>query len=140
MPLFDSLSRGELNLLAKHISCVKVKKHHIIAKEGDKGDFVCFIADGKVDVIKGDQKGNEVVINTLMKGRSIGEMSLIDNTPRSASLRTQTECVLLKLTKKSFDMILSQYPEMGIKILKGLARLLSMNLRKTSGRLADYLD
>jgi CRP-like cAMP-binding protein len=140
IPLFDTLNRTDLAILTRHIRCFRVLKDHIITKEGQKGEFVCFIAEGQIDIIKLGDDGNEIVINTLGKGRSIGEMALIDETPRSATTRSKTECVLLLLTKKSFEQILSAYPETGIKVLKGISRLLSMNLRKTSGKLLDFLD
>lgn len=139
IPLFDTLSTGEVKLLTRHMSFIRIKEGTVFCREGDSGNFVAFIAQGKVDIIKEGKKGKFAVINTLYKGRSIGEMALIDETPRSASLRAKEDVVLLKLTKKSFDMIIKNYPSMGIKILKGLARLLSMNMRKTSSRLADYM-
>jgi CRP/FNR family cyclic AMP-dependent transcriptional regulator len=80
-----------------------------------------------------------VVISTLSKGRSIGEMSVIDKTPRSATVKAKTKATLVALSAEGFDLILDQYPKIGIKILKGISRLLSQNLRKTSSRLADHL-
>ncbi len=139
IPLFDRLRAAELRLLAKYMNFTRIKKGNIFMKEGDKGNFVCFIVTGTVEIIKEGQGGKFAIINTLTKGRSIGEMSLIDETPRSATLRASTDVVLIKLTKKGFDLMLEHYHSTGIKILKGLARLLSMNLRKTSGRLADYM-
>ena len=139
IPLFDGLEGIELNIVAKHMNIVKVKEKDVLFKEGDRGDFICFVLDGIVDVIKESAQGSHVVIATLRKGRSIGEMSVIDDSPRSATARARSTASLLTLTKRSFDTILSNQPKIGIKILKGLARLLSLNLRKTSGLLADYM-
>lgn len=79
------------------------------------------------------------MISSLHRGRSIGDMAVLDNFPRSATVRSRTKATLITLTRDSFETILDKHPRIGIKMLKGLARLLSLNLRKTSSRLADYM-
>jgi len=63
----------------------------------------------------------------------------IDNAPRSATARAGQSTTFLTLSKKTFDELLDRQPEIGIKILKIIARLLSQNLPKTSSRLANYM-
>ncbi|MBC8433381.1 MAG: cyclic nucleotide-binding domain-containing protein [Desulfobacterales bacterium] len=138
-PLFDGLIENELKVVADHMDYSKIETGDILFREGDRGDSVCFVLEGVVDIIKESSPGSEVVIASLPKGRSIGEMSVIDNFPRSATAKARRETTLLTLTQKNFDEILKNNPEIGIKILKGISRLLSLNLRKTSSRLADYL-
>ena len=92
-----------------------------------------FAGDYKVAVVEVD--GTTSTNDTV----TIGEMSVVDNFPRSATAKARTETSFLTLTQKNFDEILKNHPEIGIKILKGISRLLSLNLRKTSSRLADYL-
>ena len=69
----------------------------------------------------------------------IGEMALIDKLMRSASVRACTTSGLIVLTRKGFEMILKLHPDIGIKILKGISSLLSINLRKTSDKLAEFM-
>lgn len=139
IPLFDRLDAGELTIIADHMNFFKIKKGDTLFKEGDRGDYVCFIAEGQLDVIKESASGEPVVIATLSKGRTIGEMSIIDHTPRSATIKASTDALLVVLTDKGLDHILEKHAKIGIKILKGLARLLSMNMRKTSSQLADHM-
>ncbi|MDY6863107.1 MAG: cyclic nucleotide-binding domain-containing protein [Thermodesulfobacteriota bacterium] len=139
IPLFDKLNPEELKIIAKQTNLFEFKKGENVFAEGDQGNYVCFVVDGILDVIKESMTGDSVVITALSRGRSIGEMSVIDNFPRSATVKARTDATLLILTRKSFDLILEEHSEVGIKILKGLSRLLSLNLRKTSGRLADYM-
>jgi len=139
IPLFDKLNSNELATISKHMIFLNLTKGEVLFREGDKGDYMCFIVDGHLDVIKKSATGQDVVIATLSKGRSIGEMSIIDNTPRSASIQAQTDAILVGLTGKGLDTVLENHAKIGIKILKGLLRLLSMNLRKTSSQLADLL-
>ncbi len=139
IPLFDELHSTELKIVARQMNLIEVKRNDVVFKEGDKGSYMCFVVDGILDVIKQTAARKEVVISSLARGRSIGEMSVIDNFPRSASVRARTKVTLVVLTREGFDAILQSHPQIGIKILKGIARLLSMNLRKTSSQLADFM-
>lgn len=139
IPLFDRLNGQELGVLAKYVNVIDVNPGEYIFKEGDKGDYVCFVEKGSLDVMKRSSAGGSAIIATLGRGRSIGEMAVIDNFPRSATIRASTKATLLTLTRSGFDLILEQEPTIGVKILKGISRLLSQNLRRTSSQLADYM-
>ena len=143
-PFFEALTSEELLYIAEHINFLEVETGEVLFRQGEQGDCVYFVVEGQLDVIKETQRGKgkakgKVVITTLSRGRSIGEMSVIDKTPRSATVRARTEATLVTLTSKGFDVILQKHPKIGIKILKGISRLLSQNLRKTSSRLAEYM-
>jgi CRP/FNR family cyclic AMP-dependent transcriptional regulator len=139
-PLFDGLRGLELKRVARHMIYFELEKDEILFREGDAGDCVCFIVEGELHVLKESPKsGRKTRIATLKKNRSIGEMSVIDNTQRSATVRAATKSTIVGLTKKGFEMILEEEPKIGIKILKQISRLMSMNLRKTTSELADFL-
>ena len=139
IPIFSGLNAQELQTIEKYMFFNKIEPGEFVFKEGEKGDYVCFVASGALDVIKFNQNAQPVVITTLAKGGSIGEMALIDKLTRSASIRARTSTSLIVLTRKGFEMILKLHPEIGIKILKGVASLLSINLRKTSDKLAEFM-
>lgn len=139
IPLFDKLHSKELSIVAKHINYIDLKEGEILFKEGATGDFVCFVIDGTLDVIKETETGEKVVISSLPKGRSIGEMSIIDGYPRSATVKARTDAKLVTLKRDGFEIIQQEYPRIGIKIFKSLSRLLSLNLRRTSSNLADHM-
>jgi len=138
-PLFDGLKTNEIKSIAKHLNFIELSKDEILFKEGEKGNCVCFVVEGTLDVIKQSLTGESVIITALHRGRSIGEMSIIDDFPRSATVKARTEVKLVVLMKEGFDLLLEENPQVGIKILKRISRLLSLNLRKTSSRLADYM-
>jgi CRP-like cAMP-binding protein len=123
-PFFDRLSRNEMDLVANHIEIIELDPGQFLFKEGDKGDCVFFIVKGELDVIKEPR---------------IGEMSVIDKIPRSATVKAVKKSLLVTITGTGFDLVLKDYPEIGVKILKGMAKLLSLNLRKTSSLLVDSL-
>jgi len=138
-PLFDGLKTNEIENIAKHLSFIELSKDEILFREGEKGNCVCFVVEGTLDVIKQSLTGESVIITALHRGRSIGEMSVIDDFPRSATVKARTQVKLVILTREGFDLLLKENPQVGIKILKKISRLLSLNLRKTSSRLADYM-
>lgn len=139
IPMFDQIKADDLKILARNMNFMDFQPREVIFTEGDKGDFVCFVTRGALDVVKKNEKGKDVVIASLGKGRSLGEMSIIDDFPRSATVKAKTQSTLLILTRKNFDQMLEQHPQIGVKLLKGIAKFLSMNMRKTSSLLADYM-
>jgi CRP-like cAMP-binding protein len=139
IPMFDSLSPEDLRLVAGQMNFMDLNPGEILFHEGEKGDYVCFVAEGSLDVVKRSGKGHHATLATLTRGRSIGEMAVIDEFPRSATVRARTAAALVILTRRAFDLILEEHPDIGIKLLKGISRLLSQAMRKTSSRLADYM-
>ena len=139
IPIFSRLRNEELRNVKKYFNLLELIPGETVFEEGDNGDYVCFVVEGSLDVLKKTVKGENVVISTLKKGGSIGEMSVIDQLPRSATIKAKTKATLLTLSQEKLNYILSEHSSIGVKILKGIARLLSMNLRKTSSRLADYM-
>jgi len=140
MPVFGRINGEELKVVARQMSVMALEEGDILFKESEKGSFICFISEGELDVIKTSETNEEdVILATLNKGQSIGEMSIIDNYPRSATVKAKTKALLYILSKSAFDMILERHPRIGIKLLKGISKMLSENLRETSRRLADFI-
>jgi CRP-like cAMP-binding protein len=82
---------------------------------------------------------DKVVISTVYKGSTIGEMSILHDYLRSATVRSRTQTHVVSLTKASFDLIVEHHARIGIKILMGLFYMLSRHLHKSTGRLADFI-
>jgi len=139
IPILARLKDKELRTIEKYMNLIDVIPGQTVFKEGDRGDYVCFVVDGALDVVKESASGESIVIATLSKGGSIGEMAVIDELPRSATIKARSKSTLITLSQENFNYILAEHSAIGVKILKGITRLLSMNLRKTSSRLADYM-
>ncbi|MFC1859365.1 cyclic nucleotide-binding domain-containing protein [Thermodesulfobacteriota bacterium] len=140
VPIFSGFDEGELSTLTKFLNLYNVNKGEVLFNDGDTGDYVCFVLDGRLDVCKRTMVGGDLVLNTLSRGQSFGEMALIENEPRSAMVRASVQTIYVTLSKKDFDSILEEHPRIGIKILKGISLLLSRKLRSTSSRLFDYMS
>jgi CRP/FNR family transcriptional regulator, cyclic AMP receptor protein len=142
-PFFASLNSEELDVVSGHIDFYEMDEGRVLFIEGDKADCIYFVVEGELEILKESVSGQKigidrVVIATLSKGSSIGEMSLIEKSPRSATVKTRTKVILVAMTHEGYSLVLDRYPQIGIKILTGIAQLLCRNLRKASGRLADY--
>ncbi len=139
IPMFNGLKTSELRVIAGYMNSFEAEPGDAVFLEGELGDYVCFVAEGKLEVSKGSSDGTRRVLTTLQQGQSIGEMAVIDNAPRSATVIVAERARLLTLARQDFETLLQQHPAMGISILKGIARLLSQNLRRTSGLLAERM-
>jgi len=137
IPLFDKLDTDELKFVAAYMQIIELKKGEVVFKEGDVGDYICFVIEGKLEVTKRSTNDAKVILARLSNGRSIGEMSIIDSYRRSATVTATTTAKLVTLSQFGFETIIQKFPKTGIKILKELSRLLSLNLRSTSSRFVD---
>ncbi|MBM9602960.1 cyclic nucleotide-binding domain-containing protein [Desulfopila inferna] len=140
LPLFDSFNVEELDTLAKHMSYVHLKRGEYLFVEGDKGNFMGFVVHGVLEVLKKSETGENIVIARLTRGSSIGEMAIIDKSTRSATVVAVQPSTMVTLTDRGFDILADKSPGLGIKVIQKIARLLSLNMRRTSSKLADLLQ
>jgi len=93
---------------------------------------------GIVEVQKQRPHGaGQIVIARYDRGGVLGEMALIDGKPRSATIISTEITELYIMTKQALDDMIESKPQLAVKFLKGLARILSLKLRETSGLFAD---
>jgi CRP/FNR family transcriptional regulator, cyclic AMP receptor protein len=137
--LFGDFKWQEVQLLASYVQTYKAEAGKSIFRQGDAGGFLCIICEGRVEIMKTDKKSKEKKIATLGRGKIFGEMSIIDEEPRSASCVTAIASTLIILSRENFLRILSEEPKLATKILLKLSRLLSQRLRQSSGMLAEFL-
>lgn len=139
-PLFHSLMPEECEIVEKKMGALDLEPGTVVYKEGEHGKSMCFVVNGKLDVIKKDAKGKEVIVTSLTKGQSVGEMALIDGMIRSATIRAANPTTIVVLKRESFEQLLSEQPVIGVKILKDLARSLSASLRKSSTQITNLIS
>jgi CRP/FNR family transcriptional regulator, cyclic AMP receptor protein len=139
LPVFSSFSLNELSTLAKHMSFVHLQRGEYLFMEGDQGSFMGFVVNGVLEVQKSTSTGERVTLARLTKGSSIGEMAIIDQSVRSATVVAKQAATLVTLTEKGFDFLAEKQPALGVQVIKKIARLLSLNMRRTSSKLADFL-
>ncbi|MDH5424247.1 MAG: cyclic nucleotide-binding domain-containing protein [Gammaproteobacteria bacterium] len=139
MSFFNHFEHQELAVIAKHLSLREIAKDEVVFEEGEKGNYMCFVAEGSLNVVKDIDGKQNAVISSISRGKSFGEMAMVDLGARSATVIGARKTELVILGRQAFDLILEQHPRTGVKLLSAVARLLSLYLRQASGRLADQL-
>lgn len=129
----------ELEMLAKFVSHHEMAKGVIIFEEGDPGDFMLIVVQGRISIFKGGENGRQL-LSSETRGRIIGEMALIDQERRSATCVAETDCELLILTHHNLQCMAKEHPAAAYHFMHSLARILSRRLRRTSGMMADFMD
>jgi CRP/FNR family cyclic AMP-dependent transcriptional regulator len=114
-PFFEGLSRGELLELAKVTEDMEVEEGKVLTREGQSGSEFFVIVDGEVSVTK---DGRE--IRTLGPGDFFGEIALLEDTPRTATVVAKTPLRFFVLTRQSFRSMLAHQPELERKVLAAL--------------------
>lgn len=109
-----------------------LKKGELLFKAGDSSDGMYVLRRGQIQIFL-DKGGNDIVLATVAAGGMIGEMSLFDKKPRSASARAMEETEVTQISNDDFNKIISQIP----KWLVSLMATLSSRLRDTNERLQD---
>lgn len=110
------------------------KKGTAIIKEGEQGDELFILLEGEIDIIKKTMQNEKYVVTTLdasMGGVYVGELALIDNDKRSATVEAKTNCECLVLNRENFIKFGDEYPHIGLNITRAIATQLSQKLRKT---------
>jgi CRP/FNR family transcriptional regulator, cyclic AMP receptor protein len=138
IPIFNSLDAEDTNILSQYLSPKELSVGGLVCKEGQHASFLCFVTSGELEVIK-NIDGTEVKIATITEGGTLGEMALIDGMTRSATVRAITATTILILRRDDFNTLLEKHSEVGIKILKGIARGMSFNLRQASAQISAYM-
>lgn len=122
--LFSHLTAEQLEQLALQARELSFRKHAVIMNEGDPGESMYIVKGGTVKVFVSDEDGHELVLYEQGPGAAIGDIALLDNEPRSASVMALEACTVLSIGKQAFLDCLMQSPETAINIIRSLtARL-----------------
>jgi signal transduction histidine kinase len=116
---FHGLTEEELQEMAALTRFCAYPPEHILCHEGAYEEIFYVIADGNAIISKkiSDQDG-ERILRIAGKGDLVGEMALVQNAPRSATVRTITDCTALEMDKKDFETMLGRSPNMAINIIR----------------------
>jgi len=116
VPLFAGLSKKELEKLARASDDVKMTAGSLVVDQGQTGREAFVLLDGTVTVKRNGRK-----VTTLGPGDVLGEMSLLDHGPRTATVVCDTDCTMLVLEQRHFIGVLDDLPGLGVKLLATMA-------------------
>lgn len=137
----NDLSWQDIEYMARYFDVYELDPDTILMKEGQKcSAFMGLIITGTVLIIKEDTKGKHKILAKIPKGKTFGEMSLIDGLPSSAAVITEQSVLLMTLDSCKFDELTKENPRVANKFLLKLLKLVSARLRETSGKLVDFLE
>ena len=117
--LFSTCNRHELKRIASLVDQVEAPAGKVLAREGAVGREFFVIVEGRA---KATRQGRKIA--SLGRGSFFGEMSLLDDGPRSATVTAETDMQLLVLTSRSFSSLIDDNPSVSRKLLRGLAERL----------------
>jgi len=147
VPLFAMLTDSQASAVSDAIVKRRYRRGENIVEQGKKSNALFIMLTGRARVISGDGRGREVILAILHPGDYIGEMSLIDNEPHSATVQAEIQTDVLELARVDFARCLPENTSMAYAVMKGLVQRLrhadrqiqSLALMDVYGRVARAL-
>jgi CRP/FNR family cyclic AMP-dependent transcriptional regulator len=147
VPLFSSCPDEQLRTLTPVVARRSAPRGTSVMAAGDQTDSLYIVLSGRLKVMMSDAEGKEVILSILGPGEFFGEMGMIDDSPRSASVVAIESCELLSISKRDFKKCLAENFEMTMAVMRGLVRRLrdadrkigSLALLDVYGRVARLL-
>ncbi len=145
--IFHGLNAGEIKALEESSSTRSFPKNTVVIHENDPADSLFVIEAGKVKVYCSDKNGKEFIMNTLGPGDYFGELALLDDATRSASVRTVEKSEFRVVMKDEFNQVLDDHPNIARQLIRNLAGRVrkltadvkSLALQDVYGRVANVL-
>lgn len=147
VPLFSMLTEAQAASVSQAVVKRRFKRGEAIVEQGKKSNALFIILTGRARVVSADGRGREVILASMTQGDYIGEMSLIDNEPHSATVRAEVQTDVLMLGRLEFARCLPENTSMAYAVMKGLVQRLrhadrkieSLALMDVYGRVARAL-
>lgn len=147
VPLFSTLTQAQAESVSDAVIKRRFKRGECIVEQGKKSNFLAIVLTGRARVVTTDTRGREVILATMNPGDYVGEMSLIDNQPHSATVRAEVQTDVLILGRVEFARCLPENTSMAYAVMKGLVQRLrhadrkieSLALMDVYGRVARAL-
>jgi len=133
-------SWNQIVSLSGYFKVYRAAKGTEIFHEGQPEHSLGIIIKGEIDILKNDVKQKATSLARLRAGQTFGEMSLIDDEPRSANAMAVTEVTFLLISRDDFVRLSREKAPLAFVFLWKISRLLSQRLRRTSGQLIEYLS
>jgi CRP/FNR family transcriptional regulator, cyclic AMP receptor protein len=130
VPLFSMLTSAQAESVAEAVIKRRFKRGELVVEQGKKSNALFIILTGRTRVFTSDSRGREVILATMNPGDYIGEMSLIDNEPHSATVRAEVQTDVLMLGRLEFARCLPENTSMAYAVMKGLVQRLRSADRK----------
>jgi CRP/FNR family transcriptional regulator, cyclic AMP receptor protein len=135
-PLFRRLDDVEISRLASVMQVYVAREGVVILREGDPGSSMLLIIEGLVKVTAGSPT-EPMTLGILDQGKTLGEMSMIDQQPRSATCTALQDCVFATLSHDALEALIENQPTLAAHILREVSLMLSMRLRRSNEKMSE---
>jgi CRP/FNR family transcriptional regulator, cyclic AMP receptor protein len=147
VPLFSMLTADQARAVADGVVKRRYRRGELVVEQGKKSNALFILLNGRARVLTADSRGREVILAVLQSGDYVGEMSLIDNQPHSATVRCEVQTDMLILGRTEFARCLPENSSLSYAIMRGLVHRLrsadrqieSLALLDVYGRVARTL-
>jgi CRP-like cAMP-binding protein len=139
-PLFEDLDSAELGEVVRVMQIQRVRPQHAIFKEGEEGDAWFVIYSGEADVEKRDPFRPKRKVATLGAHACLGEMAVLDDSSRSASVVARTDVTLFRFPSVPFQDLLEENNLAAYKLVHAMARTLCARQRRINQQLTDMIQ
>jgi CRP/FNR family cyclic AMP-dependent transcriptional regulator len=147
VPLFSTFTEQQLSAVLAYVQHRRFPRGALIVRSGDETDALYIILSGRVKVLIQDDQGHEVILSIMGSHDFFGEMGLLDDQPRSASVEALEPCEMLRLSKAGFVTCMKDNFDLAMRIIRNLVRRLrdadrkieSLALIDVYGRVARLL-
>ncbi len=134
---FARFADADLAPLARRLHARRLRAGHVLLHEGDPGAQMYFVRRGELAIVKEVTGGVEQVLARVGVGEFVGEMSLVDHRPRSATIRAETETDLLVLDRAAVAALIRDNPAAAAVFLRALAEEFIARLRRSNALIAE---
>ncbi len=134
IPLFARIEPSKLKLLAFTSERVTFAAGDTVFRQGDMGDAAYIVIDGEAEVLV-DTPHGPIRVATVGRNEIIGEIAILIDVPRTATIRAKTRLVTLRIAKDLFFRLITEFPQIAVEIMRELAH----RLENTTGQLSEAL-
>ena len=138
IPLFVKLSKRERKKLSRLVYERNYKPDEYLFREGNPGSGMFIIKNGSISIERTSKSGEIMHLAILSSGDFVGELALLDDSPRSASARCKMNTTIVAFFRQDFFNLIAREPSLGSKILKELAIMIGDRLKETNEALLKY--
>ena len=136
LPMFAEIEPARLKLLAFMSERVGFDPGKQLMRQGDPPDAAYLIIDGQVDIVLETPAG-QFTVATLGANNIVGDMGILSNAPRAATVRAKDRVIALRISKEPFMRMVREFPNMAVSIMQELAQRLEATNKQLSGALAE---
>ena len=134
---FKTLTDDELSTFLGFCGTKQIDEGEILWKEGDEYHYAAFIVSGKIGIKKQTEfEGHHMIVGTFGPGSIVGELCILGDRPRSATAVVLEPVDAISLSSDSFEMMMSEYPKLALKLLKHIFSVTVGRLKSTTDRIS----